>query len=224
MARTKGILAAVLVVAGLSGLVWSATGLWDQPHQPRLPPTTEAAIHRAIEPQHPVGPAPVAAGPSGQPIELALSSLGETAPVVSVTPRQGVLEPPNSPSVLAWSSVSSPAGAASGTTLIVGHINWAGQSGVFSNLAALKSGDSVKVDIGTSWLSYRVVDSGEYLKGSLPASVFATAGSPALALVTCGGTFNSTTGHYDDNVVVMAVPVTPTQMPGWPWPATLPLP
>jgi len=40
----------------------------------------------------------------------------------------------------------------------------------------------------------------------MPASVFAVLGRPALALVTCAGSFNDATGHYTDNVVVMAVP------------------
>jgi len=30
---------------------------------------------------------------------------------------------------------------------------------------------------------------------------------PRLALITCGGEFDGSTGHYVDNVVVVAVPV-----------------
>jgi len=90
--------------------------------------------------------------------------------------------------------------------LIIGHVDWAGQSGVFSRLADLKVGDPVMVEVGPTWLHYRVAVSGEYPKGALPASVFAVLGRPALALVTCAGSFNDATGHYTDNVVVMAVP------------------
>ena len=39
------------------------------------------------------------------------------------------------------------------------------------------------------------------------ADVFDTSGAPRLSLVTCGGVFNSQTGHYLDNVIVTATPV-----------------
>jgi hypothetical protein len=43
-------------------------------------------------------------------------------------------------------------------------------------------------------------------KTRLPPSLFDTAGPPRLALVTCGGPFDSATGHYLDNIIVWAVP------------------
>jgi len=39
------------------------------------------------------------------------------------------------------------------------------------------------------------------------ADIFETTGAPKLSLVTCGGAFNSKTGHYLDNVIVTATPV-----------------
>jgi len=38
----------------------------------------------------------------------------------------------------------------------------------------------------------------------LPASLWVTTGQPKLALVTCGGPFDATTGHYSDNLIVWA--------------------
>lgn len=43
-------------------------------------------------------------------------------------------------------------------------------------------------------------------KANLPSSLWMKGGLPELALVTCGGTFNYSTGHYDDNIVVWATP------------------
>ena len=43
-------------------------------------------------------------------------------------------------------------------------------------------------------------------KTALPPSLWVTTGPPRLALVTCGGPFDSATGHYLDNVIVWAVP------------------
>jgi hypothetical protein len=38
------------------------------------------------------------------------------------------------------------------------------------------------------------------------ASVFSGKVGGRLALVTCGGPFDSATGHYEDNIVAYAVP------------------
>ena len=44
-------------------------------------------------------------------------------------------------------------------------------------------------------------------KEALPGDVYSLRGRARLVLVTCGGPFNRTTGHYRDNIVVTAVPV-----------------
>ena len=38
------------------------------------------------------------------------------------------------------------------------------------------------------------------------AEVFDRAGAPRLTLVTCGGEFDSSTGHYVDNIILTATP------------------
>ena len=54
---------------------------------------------------------------------------------------------------------------------------------------------------------YTVMARRSYAKTSLPvAEVFATAVSPRLVLLTCGGAFDQATHHYADNIVVYAVP------------------
>ena len=46
-----------------------------------------------------------------------------------------------------------------------------------------------------------------YRKTTIPLDrYFARDGAPRLTLITCGGPFDRTTGHYRDNVVVTAVP------------------
>jgi hypothetical protein len=46
-----------------------------------------------------------------------------------------------------------------------------------------------------------------YPKNDLPRLIYRRFGPPMLALVTCGGAFDSATHHYSENVVVFAVPV-----------------
>jgi hypothetical protein len=55
--------------------------------------------------------------------------------------------------------------------------------------------------------TYRVVTVRDYLKRDLPTSVYSLRGRPRLVLVTCGGPFIASKGHYRDNVVLVAVPV-----------------
>jgi hypothetical protein len=45
------------------------------------------------------------------------------------------------------------------------------------------------------------------LKKDLPTGIYSRNGSPRLVLVTCGGPFDVSTGHYRDNIVVTASPV-----------------
>ncbi len=54
---------------------------------------------------------------------------------------------------------------------------------------------------------YRVTMIKTVAKNRLPQALFTRTGDPKLYLVTCGGPFNTATGHYRDNVVVTAVPV-----------------
>jgi hypothetical protein len=52
------------------------------------------------------------------------------------------------------------------------------------------------------------VASRTYLKDELPLeAIFSRDGDAVLTLVTCGGGFSASTGRYDSNVVVYAVPV-----------------
>ena len=52
---------------------------------------------------------------------------------------------------------------------------------------------------------FRVYAVREYAKAEFPtALVYGPTRSPELRLVTCGGSFDSQTGHYLDNVVVFA--------------------
>ena len=54
---------------------------------------------------------------------------------------------------------------------------------------------------------YKVTRVQQVLKAKLPSDVFDSSGPARLALVTCGGPFDSQTGHYRDNIIVWATPV-----------------
>jgi sortase (surface protein transpeptidase) len=95
-----------------------------------------------------------------------------------------------------------------GSSVLVGHVSSAAQgAGLFSRLRDLRAGARVTIGYRDgSQRAFVVRARREYPKAGLPADLFARAGAARLILVTCGGRFDATTGHYEDNVVVYAVP------------------
>jgi Sortase domain len=100
-----------------------------------------------------------------------------------------------------------------GVALIAGHIDSAAAGpGALYNLKDLKSGDIAEITDSSGTRSSWVVSAPPVttLKTELPPSLWVTTGAPKLALVSCGGPFDSGTGHYLDNVIVWATPGPPT--------------
>ncbi len=89
---------------------------------------------------------------------------------------------------------------------LVGHVSSRSGAAVFYRLAALTRGDVVEVLRHKGTVAKFAVDSVlEYPKDAFPTDrVYGNVSGSALRLITCGGTFNSSTGHYDDNIVVFA--------------------
>jgi hypothetical protein len=150
-------------------------------------------------------PSPTVTG--APPVELRLP--GRTVPLdpVGVAP-DGSVDVPDDPSRAGWWAAGSAPTDPSGTTVLVGHLDSATQGiGAFAALLDLPANTSLSVvDSTGSVHRYRVTTREQLVKTALPASVFARDGGPRLVLITCGGTFDRATHHYEDNVVVTAVP------------------
>jgi hypothetical protein len=75
---------------------------------------------------------------------------------------------------------------------------------VFFKLPSLVAGDLVDVGLADGVTAvFKVTSVATYLKADFPdKAVYASNGNSALQLVTCGGTFDSATGHYLSNIVV----------------------
>ncbi len=98
-----------------------------------------------------------------------------------------------------------------GSAVLAAHVDLAGPGrGLFYDLDQLKVDDEVIVSFSDGETrSFRVVARVTYLKTELPLdTIFSRDGDPVLTLVTCGGGFSRSTGSYDSNVVVYAVPIT----------------
>ena len=97
----------------------------------------------------------------------------------------------------------------SGVALLAGHIDSAAQGpGVFYRLRQAKPGAAVTVIEHGTVTHWKVTHVQVVLKSALPAALFVDTGPPQLALVSCGGPFDSATGHYVDNVIAWAIPAT----------------
>ena len=79
--------------------------------------------------------------------------------------------------------------------------------GVFFRLRELKPGNLIYVRRADGSLAvFRVTAVHTYAKTRFPtAQVYGPVPDSQLRLITCGGTFDSATGHYLSNVIVFAV-------------------
>ena len=80
---------------------------------------------------------------------------------------------------------------------------------LLARLAELGVGDEVSVqDVDGGTTRYSVTEVADFAKADFPtARVFCAQPTDQLRLITCGGVFDRSVGHYEDNLVVFAEPV-----------------
>jgi hypothetical protein len=207
--RPRPLVASALAAgAGLALLVTVAAGIAHKPRVPRDFGVTSAPDGRAASPARSrpdVGP-PVVPEP---PTALAIPALRVKATVVPVDSSGEILGVPADPAQVGWWTGSALPGAASGSVVIDGHIDSAATGpGAFFQLADLHIDDLLIVTTTTGdRRTYAVTGRRTYHKADgLPPDLFATTGPPRLVLITCGGSFDRSTGSYSDNIVVFAAP------------------
>lgn len=149
--------------------------------------------------------------PPQAPSRVAVASLDIDMPVVPVglDPTGDVTIPPESHTA-GWYRYSSGASAATGSIVLVAHVDaWDG-IGPFSRLKDVAPGAVVALTGGSGPRSFRVdgVAQPQKAPGSLK-DFFIETGPAKLVLITCGGVFDDATGHYRDNVIVTATPIGP---------------
>ena len=147
------------------------------------------------------------------PTRVQFDSLGidVTVQPVGVEP-DGFMEIPPRVDVAGWYRFGSDPGSEAGTTVIAAHVDSPTYGiGPFSQLKIASVGAVITVTSVDGTTHDFVVESVERVgKTQLPLDqIFDRDGAPRLALITCGGQFDYGTGHYVDNIVVIAVPSTP---------------
>lgn len=119
----------------------------------------------------------------------------------------GEMEIPPSPLDAGWYRYGPGVGAQRGAAVIAAHVDAEGQVGPLARLGTTRQGDELTVRAGASEYRYRIESVTQIDKDALDLpGLFDRGGTPRLHLVTCGGRFDRAEGHYEDNVVVVAVP------------------
>jgi sortase (surface protein transpeptidase) len=93
-----------------------------------------------------------------------------------------------------------------GSAVILGHVDSKRGPAVFFRLRELRNGDEIEVGRADgSTVRFAVERVAQYDKQRFPTDeVYYPTLTPALRLVTCGGEFDATVGHYRSNVIVFA--------------------
>jgi Sortase domain len=93
-----------------------------------------------------------------------------------------------------------------GSAVILGHVDSKRGPAVFFRLHELRKGDEIEVGRADgSTIRFAVERVAQYDKQRFPTDeVYYPTLTPALRLVTCGGEFDASVGHYRSNVIVFA--------------------
>ena len=141
------------------------------------------------------------------PARIRIPAIGVDARVVRVgLDRAGALEVPRSWVEAGWYA-HAPRPGEPGPAVIVGHVDSTSGPAVFYRLGALHGGAAVRVARRDGSVArFRVQRVERWSKADFPTRrVYGATRRPTLRLITCGGAFDGSTGHYTDNTIVYAV-------------------
>ena len=183
---------------------------------PTATPSVAASVKAPVAPTV-VPPVALPAARSGAtrsaPVALRIPAIGVsvTLSTLGLNP-DGTAQVPTKFQEPGWYKLG-PSPGQIGSAVILGHVDDYTGPAAFYRLRSLRSGDHVEVTLADVRVAHFVVQKvASYLKTQFPSQlVYASHGYSALQLVTCGGQFDSNTGHYLSNVVAYTslVAITP---------------
>ena len=214
----------VLVLAGVAALL-----LW--PSEPKTKPAARVIVPAAATPPPPLAwepppPKPKKKKPrskpkpvrkprpteiridkrAASPIAVSVPSAGITAPTIPLGLKSnGKIEVPKDYSEAGWRE-GGPEPGERGAAFITAHVASKAGPGAFKRLSEVSAGDDIKVrrKDGTT-VTFTAERSEQVSKNNFPTErVYGDTRLPTLRLVTCGGMFDSGSGHYTDNLIVYA--------------------
>jgi sortase (surface protein transpeptidase) len=202
----------VVIGCGLAVILAGTLGLLTRGGSPGVRPAPAQAA-TLPGPAMPAPTAPIVAAQQPAPPRQVALPQSLTIPQIAVSTRlvslgltsQGAVQVPATTTVAGWYT-HSPRPGAVGPAVILGHIDSDRGPGVFFRLAALRPGDLIYVRLSDgSTVSFQVTHVQTYQKDQFPTeSVYGPTPDQELRLITCGGAFDSASGHYLSNIVVYA--------------------
>jgi len=144
--------------------------------------------------------------PKSLPNELLIPKIGVDAEVQPTgLNTDGSLAVPSDYHATGWYT-GSPTPGEIGPSIIDGHVDNVNGIGVFWRLREIVSGDTFQIARQDSSVVSFKVDKVEQLpQNQFPTNeVYGKISYAGVRLITCGGVFNSPTGHYSDNIVIFA--------------------
>lgn len=146
--------------------------------------------------------------PVGDPLSISIPSIGvESALVPAGYADDGTVAVPPDPNIAGYFT-GGPRPGERGPAVIMGHVDSKKTGpGVFWHLRDLAVGSTVTVQTTTGALQFVVQAVEQYPKNAFPTErVYGPVPEPALRLITCGGSFDRSIGHYRDNIIAFLVP------------------
>lgn len=161
--------------------------------EPRSPsPEPEAAAEQHVDPQ-------------GEPTRVVIPAIDVDADLVRLGLKaDGAMQVPNF-GLAGWYTKGPKPGHA-GPAVIAAHVDSRAGPDVFYRLGDLATGDEVHVvyESGDK-VTFLVASSEQTPKDQLPVdAIWPATNERLLTLVTCGGEFDPSAGHYRDNLIVYA--------------------
>jgi Sortase domain len=196
-ARIAGAAGVLLIMSGIAAI---GVAISAQVHAPQPSLVAAGAI------------GPLTQGPSlrrSLPVSVDIPAIGVNSKLLylGVNP-DGTIQVPSletSADEAAWYKYSATPGQI-GASVLEGHVDSYQGPAVFFRLGALRPGDTIDVTLADGITAiFRVTGVREYLKSDFPAkSIYGETDYAALRLITCGGAFDYTTGHYLSSTIVFA--------------------
>lgn len=205
-------------------------GLGPAPSATPTPATSRAPVPAAVPRATGPGassstraPTPaVAAVKPGIPVTVLAEDHRLRAPVSANRLRaDNSLYVPSNARAVSWASQDVAPGTGHGTIILVGHINYGGVAGAFSDLADYRVGQIITLVLADGRrMKYAVAappievnkDKVSQRRQELfdQTHSYGLRGRPRssrLLLLSCGGIFDNRSGHYESNIFVYALPV-----------------
>lgn len=230
MTRSPLVVAGALVLAGIAIALVGAGVFRSAPPAPSAAVLEPPSSSRASPPTADTAPADDTApgdghadhdgGPGGHdhpmpdpadfptgvdPVRIEIPAIGVDADVVDLRLTADQVEVPDDFGDVGWWTSTRRPGEI-GPAVMGGHVDSASGPAVFFRLTALEPGDEIIVHGADGDTRTFVVDRAlQADKYERPPEVFGFGQSrPELRLITCGGAFDPSVGHYEDNYVVFA--------------------